>query len=100
MTTSTWSSSRHRPAAAGGVADGEELGVRGRIVGQLAFVVAGGDDAVARQIDDDGTDRDIAVLERGACFAERGVHPRFETGRLDLHHATLDWGGRTQPTDG
>ena len=56
------SSSRQCPTTRGGVAQGEHLGVRGGVAGQLAFVVPGGDHhAVAH---DDRADRHIAVRRR------------------------------------
>ena len=62
------------PDDGGGIAKRKHLRVRSGIAGELAFVVAGGNDcAVAR---DDRSNRDIAVQRGGAGLAERLAHHR------------------------
>ena len=46
--------------------------MRGRVVGEFALVVAGGDDLAV--VDDDCADGDVVVLERGPGLGERLRH--------------------------
>ena len=69
----------------GRVADREHLGVRGRIMGALAFVVAAGDDPTGREVGQHRTDRHVVVVERGAGFVERRSHPSVELLGIDAH---------------
>ena len=64
--------SRHEPDGGGGVAQRQHLGVGGGVAGELALVVAAGDDPAVD--DDDGPDGHVAVLERGAGLLEGEAH--------------------------
>lgn len=60
------------PELFGGAAEGEELGVGGRVLGHLALVVGGGEDLVAAR--DDGADGDLALAGGLFCFFEGVAH--------------------------
>ena len=64
----------HPPRAElrGGLAQRQDLGVRGGVLAQLALVVAGPDDLAV--LDHDGPDRDVVVLERALRLAQREPH--------------------------
>ena len=61
--------------------------MRGRVLAQLALVVAGADDLAL--VDDDGADRDVLVLERALRLAERQAHEPLV--------ASEEAGGRVTP---
>ena len=66
------SSTRQLPSARGGLAQREDLGVRRRVLAQLALVVAGREDlAVAH---DDRADRHVVVFQRALGLAQREAH--------------------------
>jgi hypothetical protein len=66
-----------RAEVRGGGAQGEHLGVRGRVLAQLALVVAGADHLAV--VDDDGADRDVVVRERQLRLGEREAHVALVT---------------------
>ncbi len=81
------------------VAQGQDLGVRGRVAQQLALVVAPGDDLAVGEAGDDRADGDVAVLGCGARLFERDRHqpldlvpapslsaPPHRVGRPGLRH--------------
>ena len=56
----------------GGLAQGDHLGVGGRVGAQLALVVAGADHLAAA--DDDGADRDVIVFGRPGRLTQSEAH--------------------------
>ncbi len=73
-----------------GIAERENFGVRGRVVGQLAFVVTSRDHRTSGEIDDDSTDGNVVVGQRLTRFVERELHPVFVLLAVIAHevHAT------------
>ena len=62
------------PDDLGGVAQGQDLGVRSRIARELTLVVAGGDHRAVAQ--HNRADRDVAVLDGAPRLVERDAHRR------------------------
>ena len=77
------------PAAerSGGIAQGEDLGVSGRVVREFAFVVATSEDRAGIDAYDDRANGHIVMLEGGPGFVERKAHERFDL--LALHDRNL-----------
>ncbi len=75
----TASSTRQLPSAAGGVPQGDHLGVRGRVPSDLPLVVAGADDLALA--DHDGPDRDVFVLGRAGGLSEGQAHEVLISGK-------------------
>src|SRR5205807_648882 len=95
------------PAAqgAGGVAQGDELGMRGGVGADLALVVAGADDlAVA---DDNRAHGDVVVIKGTLGLAQGQAHEVFVTGKETRAHrrrtlplsVPLSWGNFRRPDD-
>ena len=74
VTTRVTSVSRQLPSVGGGVSQGQDLGVGGRVAGQLPFVVPGSHDPPT----DEGhsADRNVTVPERSGGFLEGHAHGR------------------------
>ena len=61
--------------------------MRGRVVRELPFVVAAGEDLTRVGAHDDRADGYVIVLDRGSGFVEREVHQRFDL--VALHERNL-----------
>ena len=81
VTTSVQPSSRHVPEHGGGPAQRDDLGVRGRVAGQLPLVAPGGQLGAVRVVDH-RADRHVlarrpAPTATPAATAQRAPHPRL-----------------------
>ena len=72
------------PTCARRITQCKDLGVRGRVVELLAFIVASREDLPVVESCNDGADRHVVVLECRSRFVERDAHEVVESFGHDV----------------